>query len=1042
MKIRRLLTLSAVFLLLVSMLTVAYRFSAFAQAQATLTGSILDRGVDTNDNGLYDYLEIDVGINVTVAGNFQVDVNNLMQTFNGSGIPVDNSSQGFLDTGIQYLNVSFDGPTIFNSGLNITEVGLITLYGSENGSMSYLDSEFSTPLPQVYNYTEFDYAFLTGRIFDQGVDTEHNGLFDYLEVGIEFNESEAGQYEISVGGLMEQTETSTNYLYDYEYEQAYFAPGVYTAYLNFSGPEIAYNYFNATNVTEIQLSNSAGVQSSFYALPLSRQYDYTLFDAPSQNMQVNFKVYPDATVAVDGALNYTHMYPENTYLPQMNAKIGFSTTGNTTTETSNGTVVFSGTSYSSLNTTEAHARMVYANGIENDTFNASTTLPPEEADVYPFNTTDGSVYATYSGGLVDMTINGTTVMAPAYATTFPFNMSDATVRADFDGTTLAGNITFHTIGGFPLADVTVYFSGNRSSLQFTGNVNVTYAGFEQYQINETTVDQAIAYLNANITGEGPYSLYNSTLGNLECTSLNVTKIPWSDPTLGADVTYNATVVGNFTGYIAMMFFQYTPEQDWEQLAYASLQSASSSVKNASLVLNYYYESQIAQVNLHLVLDAHALSENLITLVPPAIPSSLSSSINQTQVTALLEIANATLYAVTDAGVNASYSSADGKMTMNGWLLGNDSQLKNDIVSILPDVISPLNSTYLNELLQSYFNTTYSNVTSSTTTFDLVNGTATFASTEVIQGDFEAELNREKSIMIGTLATMEQTGPMPWELDLLNETEINVNNFQAEFSLGQDYMQGNFSGLILKLQPDTVDPITFKLKTWLNTTSDLTVPIEFQKLTITVTGGSAGNATVILSAPPSVPPPDNVTLDGRTMVWNNASMSSLQDLTFLTAFQQPISYDGGTFYAPILTNSTVTSFVFNPSAKQITFNVTGPSGSTGFCNVTIPRDLLNASALSDWTVVLDGKTLAPGAFSITENAQYVFVYMNYTHSEHVITIKGTQLVPEFQPNVLPIVLIILFAFAAIIAVKQRRKLEPARTKLRQTMASLKLSLKPS
>jgi hypothetical protein len=901
-------------------------------------------------------------------------------------------------------------------------------------------------LPPEANYTELDvYAFLTGRISDRGVDTDNNGLFNYLEVGIEFNVTEAGQYQVSANGLMEQTGTYVNYLYDYEFEQENFAPGIYWTYLNFSGPEIAYNQFSPTNVSNVQLSNAAGVQSSFDALPLSMQYNYTLFDAPSENIQVNFKVYPDATVGVDGALNYTNMYPENTNGLQVNAKMGFSTTGNTTTETSNGTLVFSGSSYLNLNATEAHESSVYENGIESDTLNASTTLSPEEAEVYPFNTTDVNLNATYSGGLFDVDVTGQTVLPTAYSTVFPFNMSDTTVAADFDGTTVEGNITFHAIAGFPFADVRVYFSGNRSSLQFTGNVNVTYSSFDGLQINQTALNQIIADLNANFTGQGPNSLYNLTSGYLECTpgSLNLTEIPWSDPTLGEDVMYNATAVGNFTEAITTMLFPSgSSEEELQPLVLASLESADSSVRNASLVLNYYYESQIAQFDLHLTCDAQALCNSLIVSVPPTVPASWSSFLTETQVAALLKIANATSYAVKDAGLDASYSSADGKMSLNAWLVSNDSQLKNDLVSILPDVV-PLNSSYLHDLLESYLNTTYSTVDSSTTTFDLVNGIATFASTVIVQGDFEAELNREKSVLIGEVDAMEQGAPLPWELRVLNETEINIDNFQAQFELGQDWAYANFSGLILKLQPDTVDPITFKLKSWLNMTSDLTAPpLEFEKLTVTVTGGSNSNQTVILSAPSDVPAPDQVSPDNTTMVWNNASLSSLQDLTFLTAFQQQISYDGGTFDVPILTNSTVTKFVFDPSAAQIAFNVTEPSGTSGFCNVTVPRNLLNAAALSDWTVILDGTTLSQGQFSITENAEYVFVNLNYTQPENLITIKGTQVLPEFQPDILPILFAILLALIVITAAKQRRKLGSMRTRSLQILAHVRLSSKPS
>jgi hypothetical protein len=391
--------------------------------------------------------------------------------------------------------------------------------------------------------------------------------------------------------------------------------------------------------------------------------------------------------------------------------------------------------------------------------------------------------------------------------------------------------------------------------------------------------------------------------------------------------------------------------------------------------------------------------------------------------ALLKIVNATSYAVKDAGLNASYSSANGETSYNAWLVSNDSQLQNDLVSILPD-LAPQNSSYLQYLYESYLNTTYTTVNSSTTTFDLVNGRMTFASTETIQGDFEAELNREKSIYIDEINATARLPPgatLPWELRLLNETDINIDNFQAQFELGQDWAYANFSGLILKPQADNVDSITFKLKSWLSTTSDLTPPTDFEKFTVTVTGESSSNQTVLLSAPSDVPAPDQTSLDSTTMTWNNMSLSSLQDLTFLTAFNQQVSYQGGTYNVPILTNSTVTNFAFDPNALQVAFNVGGPTSSTGFCNVTVPRSLLNAGALSDWTVIFDGRTLSQGEFSITENAQYVFIYLNYTHSEHQIIIKGTQLLPEFQPNILPIAFAIPLIAIAIAAVKQRKKL---------------------
>ena len=846
---------------------------------------------------------------------------------------------------------------------------------------------------------------------------------------------------------MQNTSNWMNSLYDYHNVTESFAVGVHTVYLNFSGPEIASNHFNPNGIFSIDLYDSLNnfVTSHLDSALLSMQYNYTLFNAPSKDIQLNFKVYPNATVAVDGAFNYTHMYPENPYVQQMNATMGLSTSGNLTTETSSGTMVFLNNPYFNYSATEAHARSSYENGVESDTVNSSTILPQQVAGIYPYNTTDASLAAAYNQGLFDVAITGSTVMpssyissifGSAYSTILPLNMSDVTVRADFDGTNVMGNITFHAIGGFPLADVRLDFSGNRSSLSFTGNVNVTYGNYNGYEINETTIDQALSMIG-NFSGQGPGSLFNMTGGYLECTQPpSLTKIPWSDPTLGADVTFSAAVNGSFTGAIAYVVFTPGLTDDYLQnLAHAALESAASSVRNASLTLNYYHSSGIADVDIQLTSDVQGLCNSLLVSVPPAIPSPWSSY--ETQIEAWLNIVNATANALTSAGLNASYSSAEGKASLNAWLSANASQLKNDILSFLPDAV-PSN---MHDLFESFFNTTpYCTLSSSTETVDMVNGVATFGSTETLQGDFEAELNREKGFLLDVTSSLllstPPSNPLSWEANLLNETDININNFQAQFKVGQDSINASFSGLILKPQADNIDSVTFELKKWLNLTNNMQAPSEFDKLSVTVTGESNANQTILLSQPSDVPKPDSVSGDYRSMAWNNVSLNSLQDLMFLEAYQEQVSYGGGTHDIPIFTNSTVTSFVFDAGAKAITFNVTGPTGTLGFCNVTIPRNLLNATALSDWVIVFDGNHLTSGEFNITQNDDYVFVYLNYSHSEHEISIIGTVVpVAEFQPDILPLVLAISTLIAAIITFKQRRKLEPLKAKCRQALSML-------
>jgi len=148
-------------------------------------------------------------------------------------------------------------------------------------------------------------------------------------------------------------------------------------------------------------------------------------------------------------------------------------------------------------------------------------------------------------------------------------------------------------------------------------------------------------------------------------------------------------------------------------------------------------------------------------------------------------------------------------------------------------------------------------------------------------------------------------------------------------------------------------------------------------------------------------------------------------TYLESWYIARYYLGKTYYVPIFTNSTVNNFDFDPYEKSISFNVTGTMG-TGFCDVTIPRALLYA-ALGNWSVKIDGKTLSAENFTVTENDEYVFISLNYPHSDHTIEIVGTWVITEFQPSILPVILIILTLIVAIIAVKQRKKLDTLKTK---------------
>jgi hypothetical protein len=127
----------------------------------------------------------------------------------------------------------------------------------------------------------------------------------------------------------------------------------------------------------------------------------------------------------------------------------------------------------------------------------------------------------------------------------------------------------------------------------------------------------------------------------------------------------------------------------------------------------------------------------------------------------------------------------------------------------------------------------------------------------------------------------------------------------------------------------------------------------------------------------------------------------------------VTWDTGAYSVFTSSNSTVSNFFFNGSAKQIGFDVSGLPDTGGFCNVTIPKALLNGSP---WTILLNDTDLTSSC-TITENGTHSFIYVPYTHSIHTIQLRGTWIVPEFSSAVILAPLIMATLIAVLIS---RRK----------------------
>jgi hypothetical protein len=125
---------------------------------------------------------------------------------------------------------------------------------------------------------------------------------------------------------------------------------------------------------------------------------------------------------------------------------------------------------------------------------------------------------------------------------------------------------------------------------------------------------------------------------------------------------------------------------------------------------------------------------------------------------------------------------------------------------------------------------------------------------------------------------------------------------------------------------------------------------------------------------------------------------------------------GTYQVDVVSNSTtVTGYSFNATSKTIMFNVAGPTGTMGFCQVAIPTSLLSLFDLAGWKVTIDGNVV--NAVTIVSGG-YTYIYFSYTHSTHQVRITGYSTIPEFQPFMLLLLFMITTLLAAFVLKRKR------------------------
>jgi len=738
-----------------------------------------------------------------------------------------------------------------------------------------------------------DRANLTGIISDEGIDVDGSGKFDYLLIGVEVNVSVAGEYVVNI---------YLRYLGVSEMRREYLTLGIHMVDVYLYGPAIYQSGLNLNEVSWISLQSVRFEQfvpqietiDHVYDVPLSRQYQYTEFDAPLSDVEATFTVYPNGSVVLSGALNHKHMIPFNPG-PEVYGTANITKNDDLTMVSANCTFIVPPdvTSRSPVelpvDTMEVSYQEQCSDGQFSSDLSVNMTLPPWLASEYPFNATDFSVLGTYSEGIGSMGMNFTTVVPEIVRSMFPFDVTDITVTGQYMNEQLTGSITFHVISGLPIFDFNMDFEGNKTSLSLAGEGLVIYGYYPNigFEINQAILEGLLAQYNSTIPGQGPGSLYEMTEGILVCTHLNTTLAPHDS--IGAQVEFDVGIHGDFIELITYMivmqsFPPYMPPETRQQvhdIIYASFNTTVNSVESINFQIVYLHDSGEAEIRMRFVDDSLYLVSSLAEITKNA--TALDPSLIGPLYSIIYAVIppNATFPYISEAQTQLTYSSSTGKLQLRATSSGEiDPEEYYYPTYLLPEEMPP----ELRELFESLQKIRLCNVTSYNQYFTYRNSVGSFRMEYTLEGDVNAQANLVKSLMV-TYMNLTSPWQITWRELFLNQTLIDMINLQMNFNVGNTSATGELTGITLSPLTDPVNATCFKLERFFNLTSvdyGDEPPTAGQRLKITVKGGSNGTHTVTLfidpTDPEKVPDPDEFA-EGNTMIWNNQSISKLKHLLF-------------------------------------------------------------------------------------------------------------------------------------------------------------------
>lgn len=176
--------------------TPEFHFSDWDPPEAFLTDKIEDLGFDSDDDGKFNSLQINLEINVTHSGYFSFDAN--LESLR----PCDygdswSFTENYYSIGVHNVSLLFYVTLPWSLRLDTAWKfqNLYIRFEDNNENLRYLEFYIT----RKYNYNEFDApaGYFTGNYWDNGEDNDDDGQFNRLNITIEVNVTDSGYYHLS-----------------------------------------------------------------------------------------------------------------------------------------------------------------------------------------------------------------------------------------------------------------------------------------------------------------------------------------------------------------------------------------------------------------------------------------------------------------------------------------------------------------------------------------------------------------------------------------------------------------------------------------------------------------------------------------------------------------------------------------------------------------------------------------------------------------------------------------------------------------------------